>query len=140
MSDREPIPALFEHCLNTYEKMLQLAEKKQFDGGQGGEGMVYEGHLTKLITQDLNLSTPYFTHVTGALKRMGCIEQLRRGGSSSESQWLLIKSPTLEDFLNQATRQRKAPKPATEDQFAALQQQLVAINKRVSRIEQALGL
>src|SRR6476659_932956 len=141
MSDEETTPALFEHCHRTYQRMLELAEKKSFDGGAGGEGMVYEGFLTKLITEDLNLSTPYFTHVTGALKRMGCIKQLRRGGSSSGSQWLLVESPTVEKFEKQLlVRKKEAPKYATEGQFAALQQQLTAINQRVSRLERAFGM
>lgn len=134
------VPALFEHCQRTYERMLELSEKKSFDGGQGGEGMVYEGYLTTLITKDLCLSTPYYTHIRGALIRMGCVEQLRRGGSSTESQWLLIHSPTLEAFTDQSVRHRKQPKAATEEQFAAQQQQITAINQRLSRVERALGM
>lgn len=35
MSDKKPVPALYEHCQRTYEKMLQLATKRTFDSGEG---------------------------------------------------------------------------------------------------------
>ena len=81
-------PAIVDHCMAAYEAMEEEAVTED-------EGLVYEGFLTKLILQKLNLSMPYYTKVTKELKRMGCIHQLRRGGSTTPSRWMLLREPTM---------------------------------------------
>lgn len=81
-------PAIMDHCIAAYDAMVEEAVTEE-------EGLVYEGFLTKLILNSLNLSMPYYTKVTKELKRMGCIHQLRRGGSTTPSRWLLLQEPTM---------------------------------------------
>lgn len=87
----KPTPALYDHIKRTYNAMLREAESRPADDGLSM--VVWEGHLTHLIMHQLNLSSPYYTKVTRALRAMGCIRQLRRGGSTGQSLWELIKEP-----------------------------------------------
>lgn len=127
---------LYIHCVNAYEKMLSHASRVALvneatnDWEDRQYMIVYEGALTRLITQELNLSVPYYTSVTRALKNMGCIRQLRRGGSSSKSQWELIKAPTEEAFNNQTK-----PKQPKQDKYEMCLQQIRDLNKRVLKLE-----
>jgi hypothetical protein len=96
--------------------------------------IVYEGFFTALITQKLNLSTPYYTSVKNALIRMGCISQLRRGGSTTPSQWELHWEPSLEAFTR--TKGTKMVSPSKDkDGEAQLRQQNNDLSKRVAALE-----
>jgi len=127
-------PALFEHCKNTYQAMLAEAKRVPVNTTADDETVeyivVYEGFPTRLITGKLNLSVPYYTSIRAALLRMGCVRQLRRGGSSTPSQWELIYEPTLEAFLKQVPT--KVPK---QDKAAEARQQISALAARVSALE-----
>ena len=137
-------PALYDHCVRTYNAMLSEArrvrvapEQGEVDGFLGEDPepeyiIIYEGFLTQLITQKLNLSVPYYTKVRKALLRMGCIRQLRRGGGSSPSQWELIYEPSLDAFMKQ-----EPPKTPKQDKFSALEHQMVALIRRVDELEQS---
>jgi hypothetical protein len=100
-------PSLFLHCSAVFELMKKRAEPTTIEGTHA---LVYRGFLTHLITQDLELATPYYTHVMHRLKKMGCVRQLQRGGGPSPSTWELIEEPTLEAY--EAAEERKA-KPQT---------------------------
>jgi hypothetical protein len=136
--DEAPI-TLFLHCKEVYDKMLSQAKGVEvFDGEEespqaSGTMIVYEGFLTALITQEMHLSVPYYTSVTKALKNMGCIKQLRRGGGTSPSQWELRKEPTEKEFNEQV--ESKVPKP---DKYTMQQEQINALNGRVLKLEHAL--
>ena len=97
--------SLYLHCQSAYSGMLRQAKgvvvQKEGDPDKADLGtmVVWEGFLTRFITEELHLSVPYYSSVTQALKRMGCIRQLRRGGGSSPSQWELKHEPT-EDLFN----------------------------------------
>lgn len=93
----EKVPALFEHCEAAYGAML--AEAIETEVGEGVVLPVYEGFLTKLFTEKLFLSNPYYTHVMKRLRAMDCVRQLRRGGSSTPSKWALLKKPVLAEFM-----------------------------------------
>ena len=129
-SDDRPMKALYEHCINVYERMLEEAAPPEEPDGP----RLYEGHLTQIF-QELQLSTPYYTSVLRTLKSMGCIEQVKRGGGNARSKWVLICAPTEEGF--QAVDGRATPKQGSH---AALQQQVAALTKRVAIIELAIGL
>lgn len=120
------ISAIYDHCVAVYKAMLEEAEMEELDG------LVYEGHLTRLIIQDLGLSTPYYTQVKRRLVAMGCIEQLRRGGGHAMSRWKLLTEPTEESF-NSIASQKHAPK----GKYAVLAQQLRDLNRRVTQLEMA---
>lgn len=122
------IPALFEHCLTVYAAMEEQGSLGPIRSMDNQEGLVYEGFLTHLITEEAHLSLPYYTKVTGKLKAMGCIQQLRRGGSSSPSRWLLHHQPTME--LYDETDDAPGKKQRT-DRLDTLEQQLRDINDRL---------
>jgi hypothetical protein len=129
MTDDTAVPVLYEHCCTVYDGMMAQAEKRQHRGDSEGEFIVYEGFLTQLF-HDLHLSVPYYTKVMTALKNMGCVRQLRRGGSSSPSQWELCYSPTVEAFTRQ--QEPKRPKQTTQ---AETRQLIRDLNKRVALLE-----
>lgn len=92
-----PDPALLAHAKRLYKLMYDKGVKRT-------EGQVYTGFLTKDM-EELELSAPYYTHVTRVLKAMDCIQQIRRGGGASPSIWLLKQQPTRElyDHATNAT-------------------------------------
>src|ERR1700712_664095 len=59
--------------------------------------LIWSGHLTKLFAE-LHLSVPYYTSVTRELKRMGCVQQKRRGGGNAPSEWYVLTAPSEEAF------------------------------------------
>lgn len=131
--------ALYLHCVSTYNQMLLTAQVRTTsepgkDSAEAREVVVWEGMLTSLITGELNLSIPYYTSVTRALKRMGCIRQLRRGGGTSPSQWELIRDPTPELFEKAEPRKEKRT-----DKYSLMQEQLTSMNRRLLKLEVALA-
>src|SRR6266496_1675165 len=127
------VSTLFSHCQNVYNLMLKQSAQIDLETDEPEYMTVYEGMLTKLITVELNLSVPYYTSILRALKRMGCVRQIRRGGGTSASQWELICPPTEEAFL--LVRPRRAPKKGNQEM---LQDQINALNGRVLVLEKAL--
>jgi len=130
-------PALFHHCKAVYEAMWADAEDRQIsddelEPGESGWIKVWEGSGVKLIDQ-LNLSPPYYSKVYGALQRMDCIRQIRRGGGGAPSLWLLVQEPTYE--LYQSVDVLLTPQQAAKD---GQQQMLNDLARRVSRLETAL--
>lgn len=83
--------ALFTHCEQVYKEMVATAEATE-----AGD-LIYTGFTTKLFKR-LGLSVPYYSQVLTELKRMGCIQQIKRGGGSAPSIWLLIGEPDEKSF------------------------------------------
>lgn len=142
VGNQEPPITLYLHCKKAYDVMFANSREvfpdattDEFNKAIVPDSMiVWEGMLTRLITLDLSLSIPYYTSITRALKNMGCIRQLRRGGGNSPSQWELITEPTEEKF--NSVRPKKAPgKP---DKFMMLQDQINNLSTRVLRLEDML--
>ncbi len=128
---KEPVPALFEQCLELYEAMSDRATMAPLQYGETEEGLVYEGFLTHLITDSdkLNYSNPYYTKLTSRLKAMDCIRQLKRGGSTTMSRWLLVQPPTLEHFKDVATQKKTRPSGWRD----SVDQQIRALSERLDR-------
>lgn len=113
-----PVPAMFHHCNAVFDAMFQAAEAYWADlpgthrpvkcseateqgmhvSPSATKVLVWEGFLTKLVGEELGLSTPYFSLVRNNLIAMQCIRQLQRGGGSSPSRWELLRPPNLEAF------------------------------------------
>ena len=125
----EPVPALFEQCLELYEAMSDRASMQPVQYGETEEGLVYEGFLTRLITDDLNYSNPYYTKLTQRLKAMDCIRQLTRGGSTRMSRWLMVQSPTLEHFRDVTTKKATRPSGWRD----SVDQQIRDLNERLTK-------
>jgi hypothetical protein len=126
--DEKPPSVVYDHCKAVYNEMVSQARD------EGDDGLVYEGHLTKLFAQ-LQLSTPYYTAVRKHLMAMECIVQLRRGGGSSSSRWRLLREPDEDSFRSFETLNR-----ARSGKTAALEQQVRDLNRRVSTLEQGLQM
>lgn len=120
--------ALFLHCQTVYKTMMEHAQARE-DEETHSVMIVYEGILTNLVLKECNLSAPYYSSVTQALKGMGCIRQLKRGGGTAPSLWELITEPTLEVF-----RERKPAKPRS-DRVSMLQDQVDSLTGRVTELE-----
>lgn len=105
--DEARMPVMFDYCIQVYEAMESEASWDALGTGYGEEeGLVYDGFLTKLI-KDLSLPVPYYTKITQELRRMDCVRQVRRGGSTTTSRWVLLQEPTRELYLNAAGGSRK---------------------------------
>lgn len=129
----QPLPAIFEYTARIYGAMEEEATLEALGPQYGDEeGLVYEGFLTKLI-QDNDLPNPYYTKVTQELKRMDCARQLRRGGSTSKSRWLLLQPPSPELWHNSVGSTPRTGKDAVD-------QRINDLAKRMSVVEEALGI
>lgn len=112
----DKVPMLYEYVQKCYAAMEEEAQYEDVETQEGIQNLlVYEGFLTHLVTDTLHLSVPYYTKLTRALKAMGCMSQLRRGGSSTPSKWLLFRKPTLASFTDPKV-QEAVNKSATKDQ------------------------
>lgn len=138
-------PADFYHCQKVYELMLARSYVVRINKTEDperhteqGDMVVYEGSLTALITEDLHLSTPYYTKLLRLLKGMGCVRQLRRGGGTSPSQWEMQTEPTEElfQFCIENNSRLASSKPS---RYEALEQQVRDMNERVLKIEAILS-
>lgn len=124
------IGILYEYCVTLYQTMEQQARVEHDENNE--TSVVWEGFLTKLVVDELGHSIPYYTKLKNELIRMDCIKQLRRGGSTTPSKWLLIQSPTQELFT-QMVKKNTPPKQSTQ---AGMQQQINDLNRRMSEMEQ----
>ena len=119
------VPALFEHAQRVYEAM----EAESIELPEYPDMKVYEGHLTNLFKR-LLLSVPYYSKITGSLIGMGCIEQIRRGGGTAESRWLLWQPPELDAWKESATT-----RPKGGSKIMVLEQRLRDAIKVISNLE-----
>jgi hypothetical protein len=143
MSAMNPLPTLYTHCEEVYKAMAGEAKRQPLpssseEGAALEFGMVWEGYTTKLF-QRLRLAVPYFSSVTKALKAMGCIQQLRRGGGGSPSQWLVIQAPTEELWnANDLTEKSKQARNGG-DKKQAITQREKDLNERVTELERLVA-
>jgi hypothetical protein len=121
----------FRYCQNVYKVMDEEAHDHIPEDDSSKSMRVWEGFFTKLITDRLSLSVPYYSTIRTNLMRMGCIRQLRRGGGSAPSQWELLRPPTEELWFNSPSR-RSYQTSKTE----ANSEQLNDINRRVKILEE----
>jgi hypothetical protein len=96
---------------------------------------IYTGHLTSLF-QKLELAMPYYTTVMKGLKALNCVEQLRRGGGTSQSKWVLLEAPTEQAWVDYEDNKRGGVK---QGKVAMLEQQLAGLNSRIQAIEEYLA-
>lgn len=127
--------AMYIHCRKVYDLMFERATRQKADGEI--DIIVYEGMLTRLVTDDLGLPVPYYTALRRALLGMGCVRQLRRGGGPSPSQWELLVTPTLELWNAwaegvSAESTAKGTESSTSD--------MSHISRRILRLETILGI
>lgn len=135
----ERMPIIWNYCVQVYEAMVGEANFEPLGVGYGDdEGLIYDGFTTKLI-RDLGLPVPYYTKILRELQRMDCIRQLRRGGSTTTSRWMLLQEPTRELFKT-AVGSKESRKHSGLHRMDTLEQQVRDLNERIHRMEQAIGL
>lgn len=125
-----PIKAVYTHCERVYAEMMLEATAVEVDDETV---YIYEGFTTKLF-EKLGLSMPHYSAVLQELKRMGCVEQVKRGGGGAKSVWKLLEAPTLERF-------EEAPQRGTWEtrkQNAELWQAVRTLRERVETLEKAV--
>jgi hypothetical protein len=137
----KPMKALYDHCILVFDSMFEEAvpEETVENVGHGDVDdpeseapngyMIWTGHTTQLFAR-LQMATPYYTSVMACLKKMGCIEQVKRGGGNAMSKWRLVRKPE-EEYFHAA---EKIKKPANGS-FAAMEQQMRAMNIRLTNLE-----
>jgi hypothetical protein len=136
------VPMLYNHCESVYNALRDraIAVPLSGEGLDGKHMLVYEGFTTRLFKEVLHLSVPYYTYSLRALRQMGCIRMLKRGGGSAPSQWELIKEPTMEAFEAQSQQTVSAGKDGNEKASAetarmdALQAQVQELSKTVDQV------
>ena len=116
-------PALYEHCSTVYDAMLERSRTDSVEGE--GEVKVYEGFSTKLF-RELLLAVPYYTSVMDALQKMDCVRQIRRGGGSSPSVWIVLQPPTAElwDAMQAGTLPASTGTTTKRNRIDMLEQQM----------------
>jgi hypothetical protein len=142
--EERPMKALYDHCVTVFDEMFKeavpeetaqlekdgIAATARSDIEVVPSGyMIWTGHLTQVFAR-LGMATPYYTSVMSALKKMGCVEQVKRGGGNSMSKWRLVRRPE-EDFFH-AAEKLKLP---TQGSQKALEQQVRDMNKRLTELE-----
>jgi len=123
-------PKLYEHCLTVFAQMKLEAKPTAVEGAHA---FVYEGFLTRLFNK-LSLATPYYTSVMQALRKMGCVKQLSRGGGASPSKWELLQEPTLDLFTSSMTKRLH-----DNTKLGQLTQQVGDLNVRLTDVEDILS-
>lgn len=123
----QTLPAVYEHCRAVYTAMVEKAQERSIDEVPT---LVYEGSLTKLFNR-LGLSVPYYTSCMTELKRMRCVEQLRRGGGGSPSIWALYGEPTPDVWRSTIHRTVKTKASKTSQ----IESQVRDLNTRVNKLE-----
>lgn len=122
--------AIYNHCKDAYAAMEEEAVTEQIGTNNY---KVYTGFLTRLMQDKLQLPVAYYSHVTAELRRMGCIEQLKRGGGSAPSKWFIIKPPNEADFLL-TPKLEKGIKGQS-----VIEQRLRNLEERMDKFEIAIG-
>lgn len=127
-----PTPAMWDHVQLVFNEMEKRSTIEQL---AGEPVKVYEGHLTGLF-QELGIPNPYYTHIMKALKAMGCVDQIRRGGGAAYSKWQLCYPPTEEGFMTYDDN--RLPNRA-KGKIGALEQRVKLLDERVTYMERFLS-
>lgn len=133
----DELPALYHHCVTVYSRMYSKGERDTTTGV-----VTYEGFIHKLITRDLGMAGPLYSYVMNALKHMGCIKQIRRGGGSSPSWWRLITAPTPLLFRQMPDKDKTstARNKASASNKEVTHSQMISMNNRLLQTEEALAI
>lgn len=127
--------ATFDQMEAAYYAMKNVAEET--DGT-----LYYKGALTNLLEEN-GIPRSKYSHITGYLKGMGCIERIRRGAGGVPSVWILWKAPErqeFEDYKITKNPQRRYGQYARTQTQQDRDQVLTDIHNRLFKIEQELGI
>ena len=101
-------------------------------------GKVWKGKSTQLIS-GLGIATPMYPKIFNALKEMGCIEQLRRGGGKASSVWAVFDIDIENEFPQLSAegkgRLRFTPIQIVAQRVKDLQRVAQELEVRIERLE-----
>lgn len=126
----EVVPALYNYCAEVYREM----DKEATPSTDNPKYKIYEGSLTKLVAS-LNLSNPYYSNITKALKAMDCIRMQQRGGGGHGSIWLLVQPPTPTLWRTHAADVMKQPSQREQQQEQRDRDIMEQLNELRTRVE-----
>jgi hypothetical protein len=129
----EAPPALFDHLVRVYRAMRSGGS--DVETADGDTMRVYRGHLTKLVTKQLGLAVPYYTEIVHALRDTGAAQQLKRGGGTSPSEWVLLREPTLEQFEDFKRNRDSGKRPQSKSKTQQALGMIGDVSTRVDTIE-----
>lgn len=139
LGESDILPALYGHCVTIYRMLHREAEDVDFEGDTV---RVFEGSTTNVFNR-AHLSTPYYSHVMKRLQNMGCVRQIRRGGGSSMSRWLIITEPTPEAWAQAAEMSRVTARSGKvvqlEQKVRDLQRQFVEMKAVLDLLVKTVG-
>ena len=115
----------FQHCEFIYQQMYDKAEIDE------AGNIIYTGYLTHLF-HEVGYTTPQYSEIMLNLKRMGCVENLRRGSASFPSVWAMYKPPTRPDFDNMPAVEAKGIGTRRAE---SIEQRLTNLEERMNRVE-----
>lgn len=125
--------ALWNYVEKVYSAMAEAGTVQAVDGK---EAIVWEGFTTRL-QKDLEVPVPYYGKILTALQMMGCAQQLRRGGGTAMSKWVLWKTPTETEYM--LVKDSIAARPRGS-KVLALEQRVDNLEKRMPSIDVAKAL
>lgn len=97
MSEIEQMPAKWTHCVKVYERMKSETKLEEVEGTNKTLN-VWTGFTTKMFAE-LGVPQPYYGDILHILKEMGCLQQVRRGGRTTPSQWVVFDTePTSGEY------------------------------------------
>jgi hypothetical protein len=124
-----PESKMYRHCRTVYERMLEEADK------DSNGNNIYRGFLSILVRDDLHLPIPYYTTIKQTLEQLGCIEQLKRGGGTTYSEWRLFFPPDQHLF----EQSRSLIQRRKMSSMAMIEQSITALNNRLVEVERQVA-
>lgn len=124
--------AIFHHCCTVYAEMDAEASEVMFEGRKA---KLYEGFLTKLFQDQLNFSQAYYSQVMAELRRMGCVQSIKRGGGTSPSRWVLLQQPTYEIYINLGGKEYRQGGPKSSRNLASMTDMFRDMEAKVTSME-----
>lgn len=125
-------PKTYEHCLAVYVQMESQAVTID-------DELIYTGFFSSLVQKELNLPTPYYTKIKNILEDLGCIEQRRRGGGRTRSEWILHypPDPYLFDQVQvlDVGRRRRTSQDELDATITGLNTRLVEVERQLSQLQ-----
>lgn len=131
MSEIENMPAKWTHCVNVYNRMKEEAKPSEVEGTDKVMN-VWTGFTTRAFAE-LGVPQPYYGDVLHILKEMGCIQQVRRGGRTSPSQWVVFDTQPSPDEYKKVRPQ--GPNTRRRAEVEHLEQQARDMRKALGNLD-----
>lgn len=112
-------PREFVHLTALYNELSERAEKGTYVGSM------------KTVLDPLNVSHVYYTRLPMLLEKLGCIDWVQKGVGRKPGQVVLIREPSLDDYLVKAKDKRLTTNAAID----SIRASVTATNRRLGNID-----